>query len=806
VKLTETKKGKLVMSRKIMTVAVKKSILGGMFKNQIIMTGVAVCLIIPMVHAELDGTESAPVEKTAAVTADTNNELYRMMFEGNLINAEEYQNALEYGCLSGDGIITNAAIEPEMQITWDTLYTQGVITAEELVQMLSDGTMDDLPPEKMKAFEELAPVYEPDMSKRVRYDIRKKHIIVDLIRLEQKQQKEEKQQREDGIKAAKRLGMSGGDGEILKNSAIIGCSENGLPIYVTSHNRVSAEDIKADKIRGSWGGMDFNLSGSGVKVALRDVHLSSTNHQAFGSGRITQKVANSVNTHATAVCGTIAADGVNTNAHGMAENVKVDSYVSSVNMPFSDLLQSTPTIHVAAYTYGQIAGWNYDGNQYTWWDRVLNSSSTESGSFGRYEFEPKSLDATTFTASYILPVVSVGNDTEETFTGQWHWCTYNGGAYTNDYHPADGAADNGYDTLNPMACSKNALVVGAGNAGSIGGWPSDYSSCGPTDDGRIKPDVIASGGPVYTTSDSATNGYVTLEGSSFSSSAAAGTLAMLQELHERFYGNDQPMLASTWRGLLIHTADPTAVDGPDYKTGWGIINAYEAARVISNNVAYTSLPHIKEIRLYDGETIEFNVQYVSNSTPFKFTMAWTDPAGVLDQADWTLDGTNLMLVNDLDMRVIGPNGDTNFPFVLDPQSPTNIATKGDNYRDNVEQIIIPSSLSSPPDSGTYRVIISHKGSLTNGFQDVAVIITDNTPADAPEFKITEMGLIGTNGASVQLDWPGVVGGRYDVMSSTNLLNSGGWTNVEQSIIANSTNLVWTNTLPGSVFYRLKRTR
>jgi len=52
----------------------------------------------------------------------------------------------------------------------------------------------------------------------------------------------------------------------------------------------------------------------------------------------------------------------------------------------------------------------------------------------------------------------------------------------------------------------------------------------------------------------------------------------------------------------------------------------------------------------------------------------------------------------------------------------------------------------------------------------------------------------------------VVGARYDVESSTNLLNSGGWTNIQQSIIANSTNLVWTNSLPQKVFYRLKRTR
>lgn len=781
----------------------KKSILFGTFKKQVILMGALALLICPTVHGDPDGTESVSDENTVTVTTDTNSELYRMMFDGYLINAEEYQNALEHGSLSGDGTLASSVIEPEKQTTWNTLHAKEIITAEELIEMLGAGTMGDLPPEKLKAFEDLAPVYEPDRTKRVRYDIRKKHIIVDLIRLEQKQQEEQAQQREDGIKAAKRFGMSGGDGEILKNSAIVGCSENGLPIYVTSHNRQSAEDIEADKIWGSWGDMDFNLSGAGVKIALRDVHLSSTNHQEFSDQRVVQKVTDSVSTHATAVCGTIGADGINTNAHGIATDVKVDSYVSSELMLFSSLLQSTPSVHVAAYTYGDFAGWQYDGSQYIWWDSTGNPPSpTESGSFGRYEYTPKSLDSTIHTAVYVLPVVSVGNDNEETYAGQWHYCAYHDFDYTNDYHPADGYADNGYDTLNPLACSKNALVVGAGNAGSIGGWPSDYSSCGPTDDGRIKPDVIASGGPVYTTSDSGTNQYVTLEGSSFASGAAAGTLAMLQQLNERCYGTDHPMLASTWRALLIHTADPTAVVGPDYKTGWGTINAYEAARVMSNNVAYASLPHIKEFRLYNGETNKYDVLYVPNSESFKFTMTWTDPAGASDSDNWTLDGTNLSLVNDLDLRVIGPNGETNFPYILDPQNPTNIATMGDNFRDNIEQVIVQSTT-----SGVYEVWVSHKGSLTNDFQDWSIICTDNTPMDAPEFKITEMGVINGSGEAVQLKWPGVTGGRYDVESSTNLmLSPNGWTTVGESIMGNTTNLVWTNSMPEKVFYRLKRWR
>jgi hypothetical protein len=545
--------------------------------------------------------------------------------------------------------------------------------------------------------------------------------------------------------------------------------------------------------------MDFYLSGDGVKVALRDIHLSTTNHQEFAEQRIAQKVTDSISEHATAVCGTICAQGINTNAHGIANGAQVDSYSSTKSMLFSYLLQASPPIHIATYTYGDQTGWSLNDSIYQWADNTWASTSTnESGGFGRYEYMPQTLDVATYTAAYVLPVVSVGNDNGESYAGQWHWCAYHSN-YTNDYHPADGAVDDGYDTLNPLACSKNALVVGATPRDLYA--PASYSSCGPTDDGRIKPDVTAPGGPVYTTSNGGTNQYVTLEGSSFSAATVAGMLAMLQELHERGYGTNQPMLASTWRALLMHTADGGDIAGPDYRTGWGRVNAFEAAKVVSNNMTYASLPNIKELRLLDGESIEFDVVFGTGGW-HRVSMGWTDPAGESDSDDWALDGTNLVLVNDLDLRVIGPNGTTNFPMILDPQNPTNSYTTGDDFRNNYEQVDLQLS------PGTNTVCISHKGSLTNGMQDVSVIITDNIPGDAPKFRITDIGLVDSSGETIELHWPGVVGGRYDVLSSTNLmLHPAGWSTVGPGVIANSTNIVWTNAVDGTMhFLRLKRTR
>lgn len=124
---------------------------------------------------------------------------------------------------------------------------------------------------------------------------------------------------------------------------------------------------------------------------------------------------------------------------------------------------------------------------------------------------------------------------------------------------------------------------------------------------------------------------------------------------------------------------------------------------------------------------------------------------------------------------------------------------GDNFRDNYEQVLV-SGTNAP-----VTVRISHKGTLVDGFQDVSVIITGNGFEPDPELRITDAGIIGPDGNRVILHWPGVVGARYNVEASSDL-TGGIWTNVSSGIIANSTNLVWTNTLPQRCFYKIRRTR
>ncbi|WP_421020008.1 S8 family serine peptidase, partial [Klebsiella pneumoniae] len=82
--------------------------------------------------------------------------------------------------------------------------------------------------------------------------------------------------------------------------------------------------------------------------------------------------------------------------------------------------------------------------------------------------------------------------------------------------------------------AKNNLTIGAVN-GIPGGWnkPGDvvmssFSSWGPTDDGRIKPDLVADGVSVTSTGGNSTTSYATLSGTSMAAPNTTGSLLLLQ--------------------------------------------------------------------------------------------------------------------------------------------------------------------------------------------------------------------------------------------------------------------------------------
>src|SRR5262249_32871939 len=99
----------------------------------------------------------------------------------------------------------------------------------------------------------------------------------------------------------------------------------------------------------------------------------------------------------------------------------------------------------------------------------------------------------------------------------------------------------------------------------------------------------------------------------------------------------------------------------------------------------------------------------SGSGKLKATLCWTDPPPTLLPGPARDDPTPV-LVNDLDLAVVGPPGATTyFPGTRDPTNPglPSVRTVR-NSVDNVEQVLIDA-----PPAGTYQVQVRHSGSVTS---------------------------------------------------------------------------------------------
>jgi subtilisin family serine protease len=258
--------------------------------------------------------------------------------------------------------------------------------------------------------------------------------------------------------------------------------------------------------------------------------------------------------------------------------------------------------------------------------------------------------------------------------------------------------------------AKNILTVGAAYPIPSGySQPSDvtlaeFSSWGPTDDGRIKPDVVTDGINVLSSIASANDAYAYFSGTSMSSPAATGSGFLLQEYWSKLHGGAF-MRSATLKGLIIHTADETGVSpGPDYQYGWGLMNIQKAAAVITSN---NTDQLIFENTLANGTS--FSVPVVaSGKGPLIATISWTDPAGTVNLVN-LLNNPSPKLVNDLDLRI--SNTDSTFmPWKLDPKNPGNAAINGDNTLDNVEKIEIDNIVPGQ----NYTINVSHKGTLARG--------------------------------------------------------------------------------------------
>ncbi|MGV3641091.1 MAG: S8 family serine peptidase, partial [Adhaeribacter sp.] len=293
---------------------------------------------------------------------------------------------------------------------------------------------------------------------------------------------------------------------------------------------------------------------------------------------------------------------------------------------------------------------------------------------------------------------------------------------------------NSYDGIPAHSGAKNILTAGAisplNNGYSQPGDVVDYvaSSYGPTDDGRIKPDLVGSGINVTSTFSGTNTSYGRATGTSMAAPNITGSLLLLQQHYANLHGGAF-MRSSTLKALALHTTQEAGkFPGPDYIFGWGVLDSDEAARVISGS----GVKDLLSERVLQQDSTYTRTIIASGTEPLRVTICWTDPKGPVLPLDGpsALNNRSPMLINDLDIS-LQLESSTFLPWVLDPDNPAAPATTGDNFRDNVEQVFI----AQPQPGAAYTLTLRHKNLLTNGSQPYALVISGMAgpayPASAP---------------------------------------------------------------------------
>ena len=322
---------------------------------------------------------------------------------------------------------------------------------------------------------------------------------------------------------------------------------------------------------------------------------------------------------------------------------------------------------------------------------------------------------------------------------------------------AAGNSGPGNDTVGSPSTAKSCVSVGATQPGSSAESMADFSSCGYTDDGRYKPEVVIPGENISSAANdwlviTQNCGLTALSGTSMASPGAAGLAALARQYFtDGFHpsGTATPADAFTPTGALVRAvlansaADMTGEPAiPTRCQGWGRIQ-------LDNALAFPGDP--ETLHVFDdpgfstGSQVSRSYQFdvASGSVPLKITLAWTDYPST--------PAASPHLNNDLDLTIIAPDATTYRGNVF---SGGVSASGGTSDRLNtLEQILVPN-----PDVGAWQLTVT-ANNVPNGPQPFALVITGDAtlstsvgayaeisagsgpgPANPPEIRMYNAGL------------------------------------------------------------------
>lgn len=377
------------------------------------------------------------------------------------------------------------------------------------------------------------------------------------------------------------------------------------------------------------------VTGEGLMVSVKEHRFDTTDIDLKGRVVNSGLASATGSGHAT-IMATMMAGAGNTyfEGKGYAWKAGLQSVTFANLMPEPDAYYNSQRISVQNHSYG-------------------------TGIENFYGADAAAYDATVINNPVLMHVFSSGNSGLAASAGPYAGIT-------------------GYANLTgSFKMAKNILVVGAiDSLGNIEG----PSSKGPAYDGRIKPELVAFG----------------QDGSSGSAAIVSGIVLLLQHAYQQQQQGTLPA-ASLVKAILINAADDVGTKGPDFASGYGNANAYQALRALQQSRFFSN-------SIQQGNTQTFNLTVPANISSLKLTLAWTDPAATANTAR--------ALINDLDLELAHVASGQNWqPWVLSRfpniDSLKLPAVRNRDTLNNVEQVTVDA-----PPAGDY--IVRVKGSrITN---------------------------------------------------------------------------------------------
>ena len=484
--------------------------------------------------------------------------------------------------------------------------------------------------------------------------------------------------------------------------------KNGNPLYInTTSNVESGQLIKANSLY-SGGSIGANITGTNMVVGVWDGGQVRTTHELL-SGKVTMQANQTEsstmgNLHATHVTGIIVGKELTSNGAGATDRAIARGIAYNATAKCYDYNNDTSEMTTFA---GQ--GYLISNHSYAY----ANDSSQPAWTFGAYDEWSVEVDMLLKTTPNYLPFFGAGNSQQD-----------NGSGKTGLLQ--------GYDVISGAQASKNAVTVGAVNPDRS---MSSYSNFGPTDDGRVKPDICARGTSINSSVYTSDTAYGVHSGTSMSSPAAAAAALLLQQYY--FSLNNSYMSASMLKAILLHSADDEGTPGPDAKFGWGILNIERAAQIIKDaKQTGKARLHTFTTNPTNNSSDEIHISgFGTSTTPglgngaARASICWTDDEGPEQTESNGIDPTTSRLVYNFDIQFRNVTIAQNFyPFKnLTMLNPTAAASTGtgwfQNNVDNYKQVNILSGNSAGDE---YKLFLRKSSSSPSTVRNVSIVITGLT--------------------------------------------------------------------------------